>query len=200
MRACSHCFTLKYGCFKVRGMRIYIPTPFHIKELIYHYIISHKWYAIINIYIYTYSLIHSSNMMERRCIEKNERDLHSYVSIDTMAPTKSPDPKTSCTRKCCSCCGSWYSRVIHPNAIWTNIFTDKKKWGSKLIQVFVHQLSDENEDQLLDTLKKSVSFVIQINISTVTDRIMEKKKDYIWQVGRGLRKSEIGLTDADVFP
>ena len=29
---------------------------------------------------------------------------------------------------------------------------------------------------------------------------MEKKKDYIWQVGRGLRKSEIGLTDADVFP
>lgn len=69
MRACSHCFTLKYGCVKVRGMRIYTYSiPYKTIDLPLHHLTNDMLSSI-----YTYSLIHSSNMMERRCIEKNEK-------------------------------------------------------------------------------------------------------------------------------
>ena len=153
MRACSHCFTLKYCCFKVRGMRIYTYSiPYKRIDLPLHHISQMICY---HQYIHIHWFIHQTWWNPEMYRKKWKRSpficLHGHHGSH-----QSPDPKTSCTRKCCSCCGSWYSRVIHPNAIWTNIFTDKKKWGSKLIQVFVHQLSDENEDQLLDTLKKKV--------------------------------------------
>ena len=85
--------------------------------------------------------------------------------MDTMAPTNPRIQKHPALGSAAVVVAADIAGSYTPMPSGQTIFTDKKKWGSKLIQVFVHQLSDENEDQLLDTLKKNVSFVIQINIS-----------------------------------